>query len=288
MRLFRPPNLFTVPGDPLAGFLLAGGRLGWGIVPGALAALLLYSAGLLLNDFFDREADARERPERPVPSGAVPAGAVAVVGGLLLVVGALVGWAGADPGGRWVPLALAAAILAYDAALKRLPVVGPVTMGACRGGSVVLGAACAGQWARPAALTAAAILWAYTTAITVLAAGEARATRRGVESLAPGAILIAGCVVLSLVRAPGIPLGLLGVAALVFGGAEALLVGSLLMGGREAVPACIGRLVRVMLWAQGGWCLWTAEAPAATAAFASLFVALRLGAEVAGRKFYGS
>ncbi len=288
MRLFRLPNLFTVPGDPLAGFLLARGWFGWGIVPGALAALLLYSAGLLLNDFFDREADARGRPERPVPSGAVPAGAVAVVGGVLLVAGALLGWAATGPDGRWVPLALAAAILAYDAALKRLPVVGPVTMGACRAGSIVLGAACAGQLARPAVLTAAAILWAYTTAITILAAGEARAVRRGVESLAPGGILIAGCVALSLVRPPCLPLGLLGVAALVFGGAEALLVGSLLMGGREPVPACIGRLVRVMLWAQGGWCLWTAEAPAATAALAALFVALRLGAEVAGRRFYGS
>ena len=31
----------------------------------------LYAAGMVLNDAFDAELDARERPERPIPSGRI-------------------------------------------------------------------------------------------------------------------------------------------------------------------------------------------------------------------------
>jgi 4-hydroxybenzoate polyprenyltransferase len=38
-----------------------------------LAMTLAYVGGMFLNDAFDREFDARVRPERPIPSGAVSA-----------------------------------------------------------------------------------------------------------------------------------------------------------------------------------------------------------------------
>lgn len=215
---------------------------------------------------------------------------MAVAGGVLLVAGALVGYAGTPGGGRWVPLALGAAVLAYDAGLKRLKAVGPVVMGSCRAGSVVLGAACAGAWNAAPALVAAGTMWAYTTAVTVLAAGEARAPRRGPESLAPGVVLLAGCAALWLVRSPALPLGAVGPVALFAAALEALVVARLLVGGLRPVPACIGRLVRAMVSAQAAWCLWQAQALGLAAAVGLLgsFVALRVGAEVAGRRFYGS
>ena len=64
LALLRPPNLFTVPGDLVAGFAVAGGigaglwpRLPWVVA----ASLLLYASGLLLNDWCDRDIDAQER-----------------------------------------------------------------------------------------------------------------------------------------------------------------------------------------------------------------------------------
>src|SRR5262245_41794258 len=36
-----------------------------------LASACLYWGGMVWNDYFDREQDYRERPERPIPSGRV-------------------------------------------------------------------------------------------------------------------------------------------------------------------------------------------------------------------------
>jgi len=56
LRLFRLPNLLTVPGDVLAGFLLTSTITAgaWGKLLLAIpSSLMLYAAGLLLNDLFD-------------------------------------------------------------------------------------------------------------------------------------------------------------------------------------------------------------------------------------------
>ena len=64
----------------LAGYAVVGrGR------PDALPWLLaasagLYAGGVVLNDYFDREVDAVERPERPIPSGRVAGSHALVLG----------------------------------------------------------------------------------------------------------------------------------------------------------------------------------------------------------------
>ena len=84
LQLFRVPNLLTVPGDPIAGVFLAAAAANAAIPASAMFAamavsLLLYGAGLLQNDYFDLPEDRRERPRRPLPSGAVrPVYAIAV------------------------------------------------------------------------------------------------------------------------------------------------------------------------------------------------------------------
>ncbi len=143
LRLLRVPNLLTVPGDPIAGYLLA--VLCFGIEPSLLkllpaagAALCLYCFGLLLNDMVDLKIDLEERPERPLPAGHVSfnsARNAAVAFGVTGLNCAL--FAG-------VPVLYAAALLStliifYNAGFKRLPVVGVVTMGLCRGLSFLLG-----------------------------------------------------------------------------------------------------------------------------------------------------
>lgn len=66
-RLGRVSNLPTVWSNVLAGAALAGAA---GVSPPALVALMIaislfYVGGMWLNDAFDAEIDARERPERP-------------------------------------------------------------------------------------------------------------------------------------------------------------------------------------------------------------------------------
>ena len=138
--LVRAPAALTVPGDTLAGAAAAGLRLRGRRLLLPLASTCLYWAGMALNDYADRRLDAVERPERPVPSGRVrPAEALAVATGLTGAGVALAAAGGGRPALR-VALPLAAAVWAYDLALKRSP-LGPVAMAACRGLDVLLGAA---------------------------------------------------------------------------------------------------------------------------------------------------
>lgn len=70
LRLGRVSNLPTVWTNALAGAALAGGEP-WqaAMLPLLLALSLFYVGGMYLNDAFDRDIDARERPARPIPAG---------------------------------------------------------------------------------------------------------------------------------------------------------------------------------------------------------------------------
>jgi 4-hydroxybenzoate polyprenyltransferase len=188
LQLVRLPNVFTAMADILLGFLVTHESLEpWPRFVLLLAASsLLYMAGMVLNDYFDRARDARERPFRPIPSGRV-APRAALVGGLgLLAAGALCGWIAAalagDPRPGLVATALAGCVLLYDAAAKRTP-AGPLVMGACRTLNVLLGMSVSAEpWTAP--------LWAiaggvglYIVGVTTFARTEARASRRALLSL---------------------------------------------------------------------------------------------------------
>jgi len=144
LRLLRVPNLLTVPGDPVSGYLLAmvccGSELRVpALIASVAASLCLYCFGLLLNDMVDVQVDLQERPERPLPSGRISfssaRGAAVAFGftglNLALFAGLPVLYAAA---------VLSALIILYNAGFKRLPVAGVVTMGLCRGFSFLLGA----------------------------------------------------------------------------------------------------------------------------------------------------
>ena len=138
-KLGRVSNLPTVWTNTLVGVILAGGAMGDSRVPWLMLALsLCYIAGMFLNDAFDREFDARHRPERPIPSGEVTAATVFGAGFAMLAMGvALLAWIGygfAD-GTGWRPavagLVLGAAIVFYDWHHKQ-NALSPIVMGLCR------------------------------------------------------------------------------------------------------------------------------------------------------------
>jgi 4-hydroxybenzoate polyprenyltransferase len=177
LLLGRVSNLPTVWTNTLAGSVLAGAAAG----PGRLALLalafsLLYTGGMYLNDAFDREIDARERPERPIPSGRVPARTVFTIGFGLLAAGALIVGVAADPttGGPaavWSALLLAAVIIGYDAWHKANP-LSPVVMGLCRVLVYVTAALAVAGGVGPAVAGGAAVLLSYLIGLTYVAKQE--------------------------------------------------------------------------------------------------------------------
>jgi 4-hydroxybenzoate polyprenyltransferase len=132
-RLLRISLLPSALADVAAG-LVVGGRGAWPQASSLAwlfpASLCIFHGGLALNDWVDRAEDARIRPDRPIPSGAVGAGTALVLAAVLLVLGALLG---ALAGPRLVlgtaTLALLAAI--YDC-IGRGAFRGPLLLGACR------------------------------------------------------------------------------------------------------------------------------------------------------------
>ncbi len=184
LRLGRVSNLPTVWTNVVAGVVLAGASARVAIVvPLALAASLLYVGGMFQNDAFDRAIDARERPERPIPSGAVGAAEVFAIGFALLAAGvATVGLVAPRPAAIVPALALAAAIVLYDAWHKANP-FGPVLMGICRMLVYVTAAVAVAPLNRPV-LVGALCLFAYLIGLTYAAKQETLARLRSVWPLA--------------------------------------------------------------------------------------------------------
>jgi 4-hydroxybenzoate polyprenyltransferase len=199
LELLRPPNVVTAIADVLAGYAVAG-RTNPRALPWLLAATVcLYAGGVVLNDFFDRQLDAVERPERPIPSGRVAAPRAAALGGALLAAG-VVAAAQATGAALAVAAAIAALVVLYDARVKRHAIAGPVNMGLCRGLNLLLGvaavpAALAGGW--PIAL----ISVVYIAAVTTVSRGDVHGGKSGAATFA----LISLCGV--LVALSGIALG---------------------------------------------------------------------------------
>ncbi len=295
LQLLRIPNLLTVPGDPLAGFLLAQAaglavaRPGLRMALAASVSLLMYSAGLLWNDWFDLAEDRRERPDRPLPSGLVRPGIVALVANVLIALAVAVA-AVAGQTTLYVTLALGAAVMAYNALAKRLPVVGPLVMGLCRGLSVLVGAAAfAGAGlAQDAVLACAGGVTFYIAAVSMLAAGETRPDAIKAKCLLVVVAVAAWCVGLILTVPPAAPLARWATTA-ACAVAAIWLASRLARLGDEPAPAdvqrTVGSLLRALLLIQAAAVISTGWPGAAVAA--ALAACLVLSA-LLGRRFYAS
>jgi hypothetical protein len=139
LQLTRPANLLTALADIAAGMAIAG----FLFVEGnyfflLLATLGLYGGGVVLNDVFDAELDAIERPERPIPSGKVPRRNAALMGVLLLAAGVLSAFAYSTLSGL-LAVGIALLVVLYDRYAKHSRFFGPLVMGMCRGGNLLLG-----------------------------------------------------------------------------------------------------------------------------------------------------
>lgn len=201
-QLIRLPNLFTAAADVLAGFFVSHRVVSQELVPLlwplVFAGVAFYAGGVVLNDWVDRQIDAAERPQRPIPSGMVPARVAFWLGWGFLGIGmVLSGWVAfrvARLAPALVGVALIIFILAYNFFAKKF-FWGVAVMGACRGANFLLGTSPAlwngSLWALPLGLAI------YVTGITAFARTEATKPQR--TWLAMGlVIMIIGLAVFAL------------------------------------------------------------------------------------------
>jgi hypothetical protein len=186
LRLVRAGTLFSPAADVLAGACLAGDPWSGQVARAALASVLVYAAGMILNDHADRATDARLRPERPIPRGQIGAFQALAAGLTAMGLGILVSPAPT----YWA--AIAALVLVYDYVAKRWLPLASLCMGTLRGLNLAAGTvAVAGLPGLDAPVTGPALAYAtYILAVTLLGAleDEPRVRPRavlGVQSIAP-------------------------------------------------------------------------------------------------------
>ncbi|MEM6447368.1 MAG: UbiA-like protein EboC [Cyanobacteria bacterium P01_D01_bin.123] len=205
LQMARPANVVTAWADILVGYAIAGlgvvalspewlhpsvesllqlQPLGWLL----LATTGLYAGGVVFNDVFDAELDAKERPERPIPSGKVTRFQASVFGGLL-AIGGVAAAAQVNVTSLGLAIAIALASLLYDSFSKHDTWLGPVNMGLCRGMNWLLGAS-----ALPLAVEhswyLALIPILYIAAITAISQGEVNGGNRTTGWVALGFIAV--------------------------------------------------------------------------------------------------
>jgi 4-hydroxybenzoate polyprenyltransferase len=207
--LMRPANIITAIADILLGFAASGSvqmilrdgssyashsqltNLYWLVA----ATIGLYGGGVVFNDVFDADLDRKERPERPIPSGAASRLSASLLGTLLLLAGVWAAFQVSSTSGL-IAVAIAVLALVYDSFSKHYPVLGPLNMGACRGGNLLLGLS-----ALPAAVVEywylALLPIVYIAAITAISRGEVHGGDKkillgsvGLYSLVIGSILL--------------------------------------------------------------------------------------------------
>lgn len=141
LKLIRLPNVLTAACNSLAGAFCAGaGFERWpDLLAIAFASMSLYAAGIVLNDLFDLDEDRRDRPTRPLPSGAVKIWVASASACFFSVAGCILASSVSSQIGQ-IALAILAAVVSYDAFLKKTP-AGPWAMGLCRGLNLAMGLA---------------------------------------------------------------------------------------------------------------------------------------------------
>ena len=184
-QLTRPANLVTAVADIMAGFAASGAMVALHSLPiaawgetGHVASLFwlmlstvgLYGGGVVFNDVFDADLDRIERPERPIPRGDASVRGASLLALSLLVLGVVAAW---QVSGLSAIIALVVVLLAvlYNYWGKHQLVFGPINMGLCRGGNLLLGISAVSA-------TVAHLWWlslipiVYIAAITMISRGE--------------------------------------------------------------------------------------------------------------------
>lgn len=249
LQLMRPANVITAIADILAGFAISGAGLQlvssmdddlfhsllWLIV----ATIGLYGGGIMFNDVFDAELDKIERPERPIPSGRASVLTASIVAGVLLLIGIIASFQVSVLSGVIAIIVAFLAVL-YNAWGKHQTLFGPINMGLCRGGNLLLGVSViplAVQELWPIAF----IPVIYIAAITMISRGEVHGGNRKAlwGGVAMYAIILLSIVLLSFYSE------ILWWQVLPFVGVFAFLIyNPLLKALRHQEPKLIGKAVK--------------------------------------------
>ncbi|WP_144607442.1 UbiA-like protein EboC [Algoriphagus algorifonticola] len=216
LQLTRPANVVTAIADIWAGFAIAGAwtfmQVDWSqgaedfwqnLLWLSISTMGLYGGGVAFNDIADADLDSVERPERPIPSGRASKKSAILMASCLLLGGIFFAFLVNIFAGLSA-IAIAICALLYDFWGKHHQLFGPINMGLCRAGNLLLGVAVAPEVLQK--------LWPigvlpliYVAAITMVSRGEVHGKNK--KALYGGfglyILVISGIIFLAKVQKPG-------------------------------------------------------------------------------------
>lgn len=276
-QLLRVPNLIIVVAGVYVGAAMATDRSLQGLADAielrlaALVAVLISAGANALNDAVDIEIDRVNRPDRPLVSGTVTSIAAIAISSILFGLGILLA-ARLSSAHFWLGVFVVIAMIAYNLQLKRVAVLGNITVAICVAATLLYGAVTFGRpWAASVGL-----LFAFLTTFArevVKDLEDVEGDRvRGLRTLPiaatsrSAAVLATTCIALSVVLIP-IPYIVLKFSGLylLFGLlAASLLVGAawmIVQGSTRVLYARSSLLLKLGMMA-GLLALFSAHAPA--------------------------
>jgi len=152
----RPANSVVAGLAAIIAYLIATGTLVYGVLLLMAVVALITAAGNVINDYFDAAIDAINRPERPIPSGAVSRDAALAWAGILFVLGLAVS-VFTTPLCVGIALVNALLLVLYAARLKSTPFFGNAAVAYLSASIFLFGGAYAGWQALLGMLPIAAI-----------------------------------------------------------------------------------------------------------------------------------
>ena len=198
-RLVRIAALPTALADVWLGGAVANASVN-AIIDVSIISLLLYSAGMILNDVHDVSDDRLHNPGRPLPKGEISVRTAAVAGSALIALALMLAFSVSRPTFD-VALLLAGLVLLYNF-IAKTTIAGPLNMGACRAFNVLLGVSAVGGSTGDNTFLLLAVvipIFAYVTGVTWLARNEAEPSAR--RSKAAMAIIALGLLLIPAIYA---------------------------------------------------------------------------------------
>jgi geranylgeranylglycerol-phosphate geranylgeranyltransferase len=145
LELTRPVNAVAAGMLTFIGAFVAGGlEMGVAVAAAVGATALATAAGNAMNDYFDREIDSINQPDRPIPRGAVTP-RTALWFSVALFAGAVVLALVLPPIAIAIAVVNLLALVAYTELFKGLPGVGNLVVGYLGGSTFLFGAAAVGR-----------------------------------------------------------------------------------------------------------------------------------------------
>jgi geranylgeranylglycerol-phosphate geranylgeranyltransferase len=258
IRITRPHNAVVAGLTALIGYLVATGTLTPPALLLAVTVGLITAAGNVINDVYDVEIDRINRPDRPIPAGAISlAGAKAYT--VALFAGGLLAAALTTALCFTIALANTAVLVAYAVRLKRAPGIGNLAVAYLTASVFLFGGAFAGVEGLVQNLTLAVITFLATIAREVLKdAEDVDGDAAGGARTLPMIIGVRGTGVLALAC------GLAAVAASLFppddwwgpfylaaiAAVDAIILYGAFRGARCSTPACVreSRATSILRW----------------------------------------